>query len=86
MSEPRSLEELARLVDGILEGDPAIRVRRLQSLDRAEAGDLAFVAGSRRIARIRLRGAAPKLIVGDAHSAVEIVGHDAPSSLKARGL
>jgi UDP-3-O-[3-hydroxymyristoyl] glucosamine N-acyltransferase len=49
MSEPRSLGELARLVDGVLEGDPAIGIRRLQSLDRAEAGDLAFVAGSRQV-------------------------------------
>jgi UDP-3-O-[3-hydroxymyristoyl] glucosamine N-acyltransferase len=43
----RSLGELARLVDGVLEGDPATPIERVQSLDRAGTGDLAFVASGR---------------------------------------
>jgi UDP-3-O-[3-hydroxymyristoyl] glucosamine N-acyltransferase len=43
----RSLDELARLVGGVLEGAAGVRVGRLQSLDRAEPGDLAFVATPR---------------------------------------
>ena len=60
---PRSLDELARLVGGALEGDPGIRVGRVQSLERAESGDLAFVATPRQ-AREAARSAASAFVVG----------------------
>jgi UDP-3-O-[3-hydroxymyristoyl] glucosamine N-acyltransferase len=42
-----TLGEIARLVGGELTGDPAVSVRALAPLERAEAGDLSFVVSSR---------------------------------------
>ena len=41
----RRLGELARLVEGQLEGEPATPIRGLASLEQAETGDLSFVTG-----------------------------------------
>jgi UDP-3-O-[3-hydroxymyristoyl] glucosamine N-acyltransferase len=49
----RSLGELARLVGGDLEGDPALEIRGFASLESARPGDLSFVAASRHLAAAR---------------------------------
>ncbi|MBI3455139.1 MAG: UDP-3-O-(3-hydroxymyristoyl)glucosamine N-acyltransferase [Candidatus Rokubacteria bacterium] len=42
-----SLGELARLVGGELRGDPAMPIRGIAGLDRAQPGDLSFIAAAR---------------------------------------
>jgi UDP-3-O-[3-hydroxymyristoyl] glucosamine N-acyltransferase len=54
----RSLGELARLVGGDLEGDPAVEVRGFASLESAGPGDLSFVAAGRHLAAARASAAA----------------------------
>jgi UDP-3-O-[3-hydroxymyristoyl] glucosamine N-acyltransferase len=57
----RSLGELARLVGGDLEGDPALEIRGFASLESAGPGDLSFVAAPRHLDAAR-RSAAGALI------------------------
>ena len=45
--QSRTLGELARLVGGELAGDPAIPIRGVAGLDRAQPEELSFVASSR---------------------------------------
>ena len=63
----RSLDELARLVDGVLEGEPDVHVHRLQSLDRAEPGDLTFVVGARQVAEASQSRASAFVVAPDVH-------------------
>jgi UDP-3-O-[3-hydroxymyristoyl] glucosamine N-acyltransferase len=57
----RSLAELARLVSGDLEGEPALKIRGFASLESAGPGDLSFVVSGRHVP-IALRSAASALI------------------------
>ncbi|HWC02571.1 MAG TPA: UDP-3-O-(3-hydroxymyristoyl)glucosamine N-acyltransferase [Methylomirabilota bacterium] len=57
----RSLGELARLVGGDLEGDPALEIRGFASLESAGPGDLSFVAAARHLDAAR-RSAATALV------------------------
>lgn len=50
MTAPHTLGELARLVGGNLEGDPELPIHGIASLDRAEPGQLSFVAARRYVA------------------------------------
>ncbi|MGH7268515.1 MAG: UDP-3-O-(3-hydroxymyristoyl)glucosamine N-acyltransferase [Candidatus Rokuibacteriota bacterium] len=61
----RPLGELARLVGGDLDGDPAIPIRGLASLDRAAPGDLAFVSGRRHVAEAQESRASAFLVAPD---------------------
>jgi UDP-3-O-[3-hydroxymyristoyl] glucosamine N-acyltransferase len=54
----RSLGELARLVGGDVEGDPALEIRGFASLESAGPADLSFVAASRHVAAARASAAA----------------------------
>jgi UDP-3-O-[3-hydroxymyristoyl] glucosamine N-acyltransferase len=56
---PRPLGELARLVGGELDGDPALGIRGVAPLEQAEPGDLSFVTAPRyRAAAERSRASA----------------------------
>ena len=57
----RSLDELARLVGGDLEGDPALAIRGFASLESARPGDLSFLTSARHLDAAR-RSAATALI------------------------
>ncbi|MBI2468231.1 MAG: UDP-3-O-(3-hydroxymyristoyl)glucosamine N-acyltransferase [Candidatus Rokubacteria bacterium] len=65
MDAGRTLGELARLVGGTLEGDPALAVHGIASLDQAEPGQLSFVAARRHAAAAERSRASAFLVPAD---------------------
>ena len=63
-----TLGEVARAVGGKPIGDPSLRLTGVETLERAEAGDLSWVAGSRNVRRA-LESRAGALIVASQESA-----------------
>ena len=70
-SEPNAytLAELARLVGATLDGDGAIRIARVATLERAGTGDIAFLANPRYRAQLATTHAAAVIVSPDAASA-----------------
>lgn len=64
-----TLQELAEQLDCALEGNPLIEVRRVASIERAEPGDLTFVANSRYQDRLSSTRASA-VIVGTSQAAM----------------
>ncbi len=65
-----TLAELAKLVQGVVQGDPTIQVVRVAPIDRATEGDLTFVANPKYLGRLKECRAsavivAPGVAVGD---------------------
>jgi UDP-3-O-[3-hydroxymyristoyl] glucosamine N-acyltransferase len=62
---PRTLGELAPLVDGVVDGDPATPIRGIAGLDRAGPGELSFVTGARYTPEAERSRAAAFLVAPD---------------------
>jgi len=65
--EPRghTLADVARLVGGTLEGDPALPIRSIASLEQAGPGDLSLVTGRRYLGAAAVSRAAAFLVPAD---------------------
>lgn len=64
-----TLAELAARLDCRLEGDGAVEVHRVESLERAQPGDLSFFVNPRYVAALGLTGASGVILGDDAPSA-----------------
>ncbi|MGH7321769.1 MAG: UDP-3-O-(3-hydroxymyristoyl)glucosamine N-acyltransferase [Candidatus Rokuibacteriota bacterium] len=62
MTQSRVLGELAQLVGGELQGDPALRIRGIASLEDAAAGDLSFVTGRQYVGQAEASRAAAFIV------------------------
>jgi UDP-3-O-[3-hydroxymyristoyl] glucosamine N-acyltransferase len=64
--EPLTVRQLAQWVDGVVEGDDAIRLHSIAPIDLASEGQLTFAADDKRLAQLSDSGASAALVAADA--------------------